>query len=323
MQDKKLSFLEESFLSESIYGFFYSLFGKENINNFEGKLFLNNFIVSNFKKFILISLFSGGIFSIIIMLLLFYMEFSLEKFLIAGFLALFVPLLIFYLVEDLIFEKNKRKKEELLPELLLEVSVFIDNISITKTIEKIAEMDFVLISNDFSYINNQIKSGKNIEETINKIKELNKSRELGQFFDVLIRGYNSGFELGKILNEMAEENLQNKAIIKERQAVMIVTKYTLILASVLIVPTILGLIITLVGGFSSSFSQGLDIGLSQIEREELFNMTVTGVNIYIIEYALISAFFLSLQEGNKKNFIIYSLVLLPLALLFFYIGTII
>jgi hypothetical protein len=313
---------KESEFSKKINEIFIHLFGKENISEFEDKLFLNELIVKKFNEFILISIIFGGILSILLMIIMFYSDISIEKILVAGVLSFFVPIVIFYLIEDIIFERNKRKKEDLLAELILEISVFVDNISINELIKKVSEMDFGLLKKDFIYLNSLIENGSETKSAIEQIIKMNKSSELTRFYELLIMGSESGGNLSLLLSEMAEENLSNKAIIKERQAIMIITKYTLLLSSVLIIPIILGLIISLVSGFNSNFSSALELGLSYEQRQDLFNTTILGINIYIIEYALISSFFLSIQEGNKKNFFIYSIILVPLALIFFYIGQI-
>lgn len=317
--------IDKSEFSEKLTEYIKMFFREENIENFENKLFLNNFITNNFNSFVLFSIFLGGVFSIILMIFLFYLQIDYQKIIIFGFLVFFIPILIFYLIQDVLFERNKRKKEFFLSEAILEISVFVDNISLIKLIETVSEMDFPFLKKDFEFINIQIKNGEEVGSAIKKVQKMNNSKELSRFFDILLQGYYSGGKLSKLLNEFAEEMLQNRAIIRERQAVMLVTKYTLLLASILIVPIILGLIITLVSGFNLSMgnSEFFEIGLSGKEREELFSLAVLGVQIYIIEYALIASFFLAIQEGNKKNFFLYSIILVPLAITSFFIGTII
>lgn len=316
--------IKKSNLSEKIIQYLNLFFSKEKIDNFEDKLFLNNFLTINIQSFILFCFLAGGILSILLMFLLFYIQIDYQRIIIFGFLIFLIPFFAFYLIQDVLFERNKRKKEYFLSELILEISVFVDDTSLIKLINEISKMDFPYLQKDFEFVNLQIKNGGDVGDAIKKIQKMNKSKEIDRFFDVLLQGYYSGGKLSKLLNELAEEMLQNRAIIRERQAVMLVTKYTLLLASVLIVPILLGLIITLVSGLNISFGTGeyFEIGLSMDERTNLFNLTVLGVQIYIVQYALISSFFLAIQEGNKKNFFLYSIILVPLAIIFFFIGTI-
>jgi pilus assembly protein TadC len=302
-------------LFRNMFGFF---FNDEKIIEFEEKLLMNDNRIKDLNFFIHYSLLFGGIISIIGMLICFYAGFETEKYLICGVVLFFIPFFLNYLFQDILFEKRKRKREELLPEVLLEASVFCDENSLLKTIQKISEQDFELISKDFANALREIKKGAGFEEALERMKKLNKSKEYSRVIDLLLQGYNSGAEMSELFKETAEDLLENKAIIKERQAVMLVTKYTLLLASALIVPAILGLIIGLVSGFNFSSLGAMEFGLSVAEREAMFSLAVLGTNFYIIEYAILSAFFLSLQEGNKKQFWVYCLFILPVTLLTFF-----
>jgi pilus assembly protein TadC len=299
---------------------FHFFFSEEKIIEFEEKLLMNDNRVKNLNLFIYYALFFGGIASIIGMLACFYAGLSMEKYLICGSIVFFIPFFLNYLFCDILFEKRKRKKEELLPEVLLETSVFCDETSLLKTISKIVESEFDLISRDFENALREIKKGASFEEALERIKRLNKSKEYSRVIDLLLQGYNSGASMSELFKETAENLLENKAIIKERQAVMLVTKYTLLLASAIIVPAILGLIIGLVSGFNFGSMSAMEFGLSVAQREEMFSLAVLGTNLYIIEYCVLSAFFLSIQEGNKKQFWIYCLFILPVALTAFFLA---
>ena len=100
---------------------------------------------------------------------------------------------------------------------------------------------------------------------------------------------------------------------------MLVTKYTLLLSAGIIVPSILGSITGLVTGLNFNSLGEIGIGLSTELRKELFNTATTGTNLYIIEYSLLSSFFLAIQEGNKKMFWIYASILTPIAIIIFII----
>ena len=299
---------------------FHFFFNDEKIIEFEEKLLMNDTRVKNLNLFIYYSLFFGGVTSITSMLVCFYAGLSMEKYLICGYIVFFIPFFLNYLFCDILFEKRKRKKEDLLPEVLLETSVFCDETSLLKTIERIVDSEFDLISKDFEKALGEIKKGAGFEEALNRIKQLNKSKEYSRVIDLLLQGYNSGAGMSELFKETAENMLENKAIIKERQAVMLVTKYTLLLASAIIVPAILGLIIGLVSGFNFGSMSAMEFGLSVAERENMFALAVLGTNLYIIEYCVLSAFFLAIQEGNKKQFWIYCLFILPVALTIFFLA---
>ncbi|MFA5125939.1 MAG: type II secretion system F family protein [archaeon] len=293
------------------------------IKNFESKLLLNNSKMKNFKGFLKWGIIEG-IFSMIITMILIsqilQIQSKLELFFLISIIAFFTPLFMSYLFHDVLFEKRKREKEELLSDLLLEASIFCDESSATQTIKRLSEQDFPLLKEDFKRAYTEITNGASIEEALLHVKELNQSKTYSRVIDLLIQGYKSGAKISELLKETAEDLLEMKAIIKERQAVMLVTKYTLIIASGLIVPAILGLIIGLVAGLNFNSLGELSFGLSTEQRKALFETAISGTTIYVFEYASISSFFLALQEGNKKNFWIYALVLVPLAGITFFIS---
>jgi len=293
-------------------------FEEKKIQDFEDKLMLNGSRIKNLKSYILISTICGTF----LMLLALIISFNIIKtnvqiiplIALAGF---FTPFFIIYLFEDLLFEYKKRQKEELLSDLLLEASVFCDESSMEQTIKKIANQDFDLLSSDFNRANNEIKNGASIDTALIRIKELNKSRIYSRVIDLFLQGYQSGAKISDTLKETAEDLLETKAILKERQAVMIVTKYTLLLSAGIIVPAVLGSIVGLVSGLNFYSMGEIGLGLSIELRKSLFEMAILGTNLYIIEYSLLSSFFLALQEGNKKNFWIYTLFLTPCSIIVF------
>jgi Flp pilus assembly protein TadB len=295
---------------------------EKRIKNFEDKLALNQIPkIKNLKSYVLIS----TIFGTISMILFLITGFNLFKenpsitllFTAIGFA---LPFFIIYLANDILFEARKRQKEEILCDLLLEASVFCDDSSMEETIKKISEADFGTVSTDFRMAYTEIKKGSNINKALERVKELNKSNAYSRVIDLFLQGYESGASISCALKETAEDLLETQAIIKERQAVMIVTKYTLLISAGIIVPLILGLITGLVSGLNFNSIGEIGLGLLGEQRKALFESAIIGTNIYIIEYALLSSFFLAIQEGNKKNFWIYALILTPFSSALFFIA---
>jgi len=291
---------------------------KTRIKNFEDKLMLNESKMKNLKGYLFISTICGTFLMLLTLITSFYFfQNNLQIATLLTIIGFIFPFFGIYLFEDILFEYRKRQKEELLSDLLLEASVFCDESSMEQTIKKISQQDFELISTDFKRAHTQIKNGESIQIALTRIKELNKSNAYSRVIDLFLQGYQSGAKISDILKETAEDLLETKAILKERQAVMIVTKYTLILSSGIIVPAILGLIVGLVSGLNFYSMGEIGLGMSAEIRKSLFEIAIVGTSIYIIEYSLLSSFFLALQEGNKKNFWIYALILTPISTLIF------
>jgi pilus assembly protein TadC len=302
-----------------IEGFTKQLFEEEKIKTFEDKLMLNESRMKNYKGFLLFSTIEGTILVICAIIALFEMwKNNYTLLVVICLISLICPFALNYLTQDIIFEKRKRQKEELLSDLLLEASVFCDESSAEETIKKISEQDFGLISKDFQRAVIEIKNGASIEDAFSHISERNKSKAYSRVISLILQGYKSGARMSQTLKETAEDLLETKAILKERQAVMLVTKYTLIMAAGLIIPAVLGLIINLVSGLNFGAVGEIGLGLDEEQRKGLFENAIIGTTLYVFEYSALSAFFLALQEGNKKSFWTYSAILFPLAGIIFF-----
>jgi hypothetical protein len=309
-------------LEKSIEKMLRNFFEENKIQEFEEKLLLNENFVCNLKKFIYFGVLFACIVFTSIVIIGYYVGLEWNRFIAFGIVGFFISFFVLYIAEDVIFEKRKRKKEELLPNMLLEASVFCDNNSLLKTIEKISLQENSLIQKDFERALIEIHNGSSVDEALQRIKKLNKSKSYNRVIDLFLTSYKTGAKMSIVFLETAEDLMENKAIIKERQAVMLVTKYTLLLSASLIVPGILGLIIGLVGGMNFIGMDSIGMGLSIEARKEIFGLAVLGVNLYVIEYAIIGSLFLALQEGNKKQFWVYCFLLIPVSTIVFFIAQI-
>ena len=292
------------------------VFEEKKVSDFEDKLLMNNSKMKDLYGFITWSLFEG-IFVMILIMIVLWQQKQPDLYIIIGGLSFFLPFVLNYLFHDIVFERNKLRKESLLPDLMLEASVFCDESSFLGTIKRLSMQDFPLLGKDFQRIFSEISNGSGIEEAIERAKKRNKSKAFSASMGLFLQGYHSGSKMGELFKEAAENLLEMQAILKERGAVMLINKYTLILAAGLIVPAILGLIVGLVSGMSFDSIGDMSIGMAIEERKRMLELTTLGTNIYLGEYALLSAFFLAVQEGNKKNFWIYASILLPTALAIF------
>ena len=294
---------------------FLFLFKEEKLRAFEDKLLLNNSRMKNLAGYFKWCIIEGLFLMIIGMscgATLLMLE--PEKFVLLGGAFFFAPFAVNYILQDLIFERRKRFKEGLLPDVLLEASVFCDETSLLNTIKRLAESDFPLLREDFHRAAIEINNGSSADEALQRIKELNKSKAFDRALDLMLQGYKSGAHMSSNFKEAAEDLMETQAILRERQAVMLVTKYTLLLSAGIIVPAVLGLITGLVSGLNFNAMGELSLGLSAEQRKELFDFAVLGTSIYVVEYALLSSFFLALQEGNKKQFFVYCAIIVPAAL---------
>ena len=228
-------------------------------------------------------------------------------------LALFAPFLLLYLLNSYLKERLLLQKERLVPDLLLQASVFPPGTPVEKIIAYMGKQNFAALSKEFERAKEEIKKGSTVAAALQGIKQRNNSRVIDRAIDLLIQGYNSGADMSKIFRETASDLLETNAILRERNATLIVEKYTLLFAGGLIVPAVLGLLASMVVGMDFTAMEHLDFGIAAEERENILNMSMAANQIYIAEYAIIASLYIANQENEIRKSLLYGVLLLPLS----------
>lgn len=240
--------------------------------------------------------------------------------LIAEMLLLVLPLGFWFFFLLLRTEHFRREKEKLVPDLLLSCSAFPKGTDSLTLLKFGASPHFGLLGKEFERACSEIQNGATVEKALQSMKKRCRSKVVDRMADLLVLGYESGADLSKVFREAAEDLFETQFLLQERQALLLVQKYTLLFAGGLIVPIVLGLVSGLIQRLDFSALNLMEIGLNAPQRKELLEATGIGTPLYLAEYALLAAFFVANQEGNWKKGILYSAILLPIGLLAFWIA---
>ncbi len=214
--------------------------------------------------------------------------------------------------EKYFFTIEKKKLEEGLVDEILKLSSLPKSNDLKIILERLSKSRNKIISKNFLEIIKQIDKGSSPRDTFETLKQRYNSEILNRFLDLIYLATTTGTISFQDYRTVANNFIKTKQILDERSSNLLMQKYTILFASSLIVPGILGIVISLIKSLISSISQ---------VSTTLYQVTYWCVIIYILEYIVISSFYLSILDENKKRFIIYLLILLPVSLLIFFLSS--
>ena len=289
--------------------FFETVFGKRAMRSFCGKLLCVK--GRTFESFVSENLLSGAGLAAAFFGVLFLPKVPAPHIFIACLALLLAPLTLRSFAVLYRFGLRHRAMEEMIPDLLLQASVFPPKTPVTKTLEAFASEEFGELGMEFGRCAAEITAGKSIGTTFADFSDRADSPVVNRALNLLLHGYESGADMSAVFRETAEDLLETASAFRERQAALLVEKYTLLFAGAVIVPAILGLIISMVSGMHFSEFAEFGIGLPAEQRKQLFDAAVLGSQAYIAEYAILASAFLGFQEKDWKKGVLYAAFMLP------------
>ena len=267
-----------------------------------------------FRELLRKALVQGAGLSVLALLAALYFQLK-ELYIICLALASFLlPPVLHYSLRLYLEEQRKRGIERLVPDVLLQASVFPSGTPMTRIVKYLGEASYGELSQEFRKAHTELLLGSSVEEALGGMAKRVGSQSLSRALNLLVQGYNSGADMSQTFKEAAEDLLETQSILRERVSSLVVEKYTLLLAGGVIVPLVLALISGIVSGLNFDALPGLDLGLDARSRKELLNAALLGNQGYIAEYALIASLFIANQENNLRKAVLYALFLLPLSL---------
>jgi hypothetical protein len=227
-----------------------------------------------------------------------------------------IKLMISKLLQNYFFVIKRKKLENALVDEILRLSSLPRNNDIQTILKYLSRSRNKIISFEFKNIYNKIKKGHKLRHLFKDLKKKYSSDLLNQFLDLILFSTTTGTVSISDYKNVVKNFLKSKELIDERKAMLLMQKYTIIIAGGFIVPGILGIVISLInklGGTVNLSSLGI------VTSSSLYSISYYCSIIYIVEYSIISSIYLSLLENNSKKSIIYLLFLLPVSLLMFFV----
>ncbi len=225
-----------------------------------------------------------------------------------------------YFGKKFLTQQKTKKLQETVPDLLLLAALLPRKSSFSHIVHYLAENCEEEWRKEFQRAEKQLHTGASVEQSLQEISNRNPTPVVERAMQLLIAGYQSGADMSEVFKEAGHDILETQAILRERQASMVVEKYTLLLAGGVIVPLVLGLLVGMVNGFPQGIGSDLGIGLSPEARAELLNAVLLAIPIYLFEYALLASYFVAQQESDSSKAFLYALFLVPSSLAAYYLA---
>lgn len=291
--------------------------GKKFMADFQD-LLIGNGIGKGFSEFLRSCCVEGAGFSLIALAGMLYLKINFELVIVIAFFSFFVPGIVNYFFQLFLGEQRKKEIEQFIPDMLLQCSIFSKETPLHSIMKYVAESKYGRLSIEFERALQEMEKGATVEECLSCIGIRCRSGIVNRAINLLIQGYKSGKNMSRVFSETANDLLETGNILRERNAALLVEKWTILIGGALIVPSILGVLVGMVAKLNFGNLSFLGIGLSDAMREQLLSTTLLSNQIYLVEYGILAAIFVAQQEGNSKKAILYMLALIPLSLGIYY-----
>jgi len=235
---------------------------------------------------------------------------------IASFSSLTMPFAVAFAIASYKRARMNRAIDDELPDVLMEMASMSSFLPLETIIESIGKHKTVL-GKEFREASNQIKNGMSVEEALSDMGDRCKNRSLSRAIDVVMQSYRVGSHIEKTLREVAEEIRGTAAIIRERKASALIERWTMLLAGGIIVPAVLGIVVSMVSSMDFAGLAELGMGISPSLKKAIIKNAILGNQIYIVEYSIIASVFVAYQEGEVEKALVYASILVPLGIAIF------
>ncbi len=208
-------------------------------------------------------------------------------------------------------KKTRMKKDA--PVVMYHFSVLSTFLPFEKTLKEACKRKGEF-SRELAKVVRRIERGESVSRALEKMKEDNPWSE--KEVRLLKACYEKGDRVSEVIKDAAENALEDSRLEGEKNASILVEKYTLLIASGLLIPGLLGMTFSTVSSLDITGLRGM--GMGQQEKMIMKQALLEANQLYIPILAVLVSIFLAGAE--KERILVYSSVLVPLSLSVFRIS---
>ncbi len=236
-------------------------------------------------------------------------------------LAVLAPLALYFGFQDFAVERRASQIDAALPASLYHFASFSSQASFEEMLERVAADSPPELKGVYQRVLRRVKSGQSVPSALRVESKQNQSPLLSRSFELLASGYESGAPFQTTLRKTADAAMQSENDTRDAAAALLAQKYTLLLGGGLLVPLVLGFLISLVGQLNATFSETMLDSLTPAAiaaKQELALAVIGATTAYLAIFTILSSGFCAVQEGTPKKAVLYAALLTPLGLAAFF-----
>ncbi len=209
------------------------------------------------------------------------------------------------------FSRREIEQAELrLPDALYSAAATHRLLSAEKMLSSLAKGEFGRLSESFELALHRQKAGEGFAASMAAASQHCPSALVERAFSLLVVCYETGADMYFALREAASDVVSFFALVRERAALVAVQRYTVLAASCLLVPLILGTALSFAPALFSASSPLL-------AGARVLPTLFLACQLYLAISAALSSFFLALLETNLGKVALYFLLSAPLSQIVF------
>lgn len=203
-----------------------------------------------------------------------------------------------------------KQAEESLPDALYQAASIHRILSAEKMLQSLSQSGFGRLSEAFEIAARRQKAGEGFQKSLEAAGNHCPSPLVARALSLLSVAYETGANLSFALRETAQDTAAFFALVRERAALLSVQRYTVLAASALLVPFVLGTAVSLSPSLSSAsslFQSGPSAALP----------LASAAQAYLLINSALSALMLSLSESDARRWLLYFSAIAPVSQLAF------
>jgi len=208
-----------------------------------------------------------------------------------------------------------RKAEDCIPDALHGAASVHKIFSAEKTLSFLANGGFGLLSEAFEIALRRQKAGESFTCSLLAAKAACPSPLVDRAIDLLSVSYETGADMYAAMRQTAQDISSFFELVRERSAMLSVHRYTVMMASAVLVPFILGTIVSIVPSLADSAS------LSGQSGGQLVSELLPASQAYLLINSFLSAIAISLSESEPRKALLFFSAIAPVAQLCFFLAS--